>query len=585
MSDQRLIRSGYEIPTESYSDQPYLVKTNDGAWLCVVCTGRGVEGAHGQHVISLRSTDKGRSWSEQVDLEPADGPEASYAVLLKIPSGRVFCFYNYNADKMTEVAADDPPFANGKCARVDTLGHFVFRYTDDGGVSWSKERYEIPQRLFDVDRKNPYGGKILFFWNVGKAFLSAGRAYVPIHKVGGFGRNFMRNTVGALLCSENLLTEADASKITWQTLPDGELGIRPPEGSGSISEEHSYVVDSAGDIHVVFRTTGGHPAEAVSRDGGHSFSVPEYRRFADGRLMKHPRAANFQWKCANGKYLYWFHNNSNSGETMWEGRNPVWLCGGLETDTQEGKVLRWSQPEILLYDDDPAVRMSYPDLLEDEGEYYVTETQKDVARVHRLDRTLLEGLWAQDTACAPAPGLLAELTPSGAPAALPPLPVFCAHDPSRLDSRTEQLRTGVTLSLDFDESLPAGTVLFDTLTPEGKGIQITAEENGVLAFFGSDGEQNIFWRTDPLADGQAHRVTFIADAGPHVLCVAADAILQDGGSRIRGFCRFSPYLLSLQGGAAAVSGRVLRVKLFSRALRVSEVIADWKYDKAIGRIG
>ena len=126
--------------------------------------------------------------------------------------------------------------------------------------------------------------------------------------------------------------------------------------------------------------------------------------------MKHPRAANFAWRCENGKYLYWFHNHGGRfirehqqrRTIAYEERNPVWLSGGEEVDTPQGKVIRWSQPEIALYDDDPIIRMSYPDLVEDKGKYYLTETQKDIARVHEVDSTMLEGQWTQLEAT-PAP--------------------------------------------------------------------------------------------------------------------------------------------------------------------------------------
>ena len=75
--DTRNIHTGWEIPTEAYADQPYIVKTDDGAWLCILTTGSGQEGAKGQHVVSLRSIDQGRTWSKPVDVEPANGPEAS----------------------------------------------------------------------------------------------------------------------------------------------------------------------------------------------------------------------------------------------------------------------------------------------------------------------------------------------------------------------------------------------------------------------------------------------------------------------------------------------------------------------------
>jgi len=99
MTDCRdLDATGWEIPSENYCDQPYVVKTDDGAWLCQMTTGHSREGQPGEHVVSMRSEDQGKTWADLVALEPADGPEAAYGVLLKAPSGRIFCFYNHNTD-------------------------------------------------------------------------------------------------------------------------------------------------------------------------------------------------------------------------------------------------------------------------------------------------------------------------------------------------------------------------------------------------------------------------------------------------------------------------------------------------------
>ena len=73
--DWRNVKNGWQIPREGYSDQPYVVVTRDGNWLCVLTTGRGVEGEPGQHIISTISTDQGRTWSTPIDIEPADAPE------------------------------------------------------------------------------------------------------------------------------------------------------------------------------------------------------------------------------------------------------------------------------------------------------------------------------------------------------------------------------------------------------------------------------------------------------------------------------------------------------------------------------
>ena len=95
-----------------------------------------------------------------------------------------------------------PWFPDGVCRRVDSLGHFVFKYSDDHGRTWSAQRYDIPLREFDIDRQNAYGGTLKFFWNVGKPFVLDGAAYVSLHKVGGFGEGFFTRSEGVLLKSD-----------------------------------------------------------------------------------------------------------------------------------------------------------------------------------------------------------------------------------------------------------------------------------------------------------------------------------------------------------------------------------------------
>ncbi|MEI8247849.1 MAG: sialidase family protein [Lentisphaerota bacterium] len=114
--DWRNIENGMLIPSEQYTDQPYLLKTDDGAWLCCVTTGSSNEGNPRQHVITMRSYDQGKTWVEHNELESASSPESAYSVLLKIPSGRIFAFYNYNEDNIRHVIA--PPDAH---QRVDCL--------------------------------------------------------------------------------------------------------------------------------------------------------------------------------------------------------------------------------------------------------------------------------------------------------------------------------------------------------------------------------------------------------------------------------------------------------------------------------
>ena len=96
--DPRDIRTGYVIPDEGYCDQPYVVITDDGNWLCLLTTAGGHEGAANSHVVSTISADQGRTWSKLVELEPTDGPPSVYSLPVVARSGRVYVFYDYNGD-------------------------------------------------------------------------------------------------------------------------------------------------------------------------------------------------------------------------------------------------------------------------------------------------------------------------------------------------------------------------------------------------------------------------------------------------------------------------------------------------------
>jgi len=483
------------------------------------------------------------------------------------------------------VIADNPPFKNGTCGRVDSLGYYVFKYSDDHGRTWSEKRTAIPVREMEIDRQNAYGGKIRFFWNVGKPFVHEGAGYVSLHKVGGFGEGFFTRSEGVLLKSPNILTERDPARIVWETLPDGGAGLRTPSGGGPIAEEQSYSVLSDGSFYCVYRTVDGHPACSYSRDGGHTWRAPQYKRFADGRIMKHSRAANFAWKCANGKLLYWFHNH---GGHDYEDRNPVWLCGGVEADSPEGKIIQWSQPEILLYDDDPYIRMSYPDLIEEDGRYFITETQKNAARTHEIPIEFLECLWGQfvkNTVASQdvlvewpldAGERLAEIT-------APRLPGFVTRNNRECPYGTLQTRKGVTMELWVRfESLEPGQVLLDSRTEDGRGFCLRTASVGTVELVVNDGRTQNSWECDRdvLREGAQHHIVTIVDGGPRVILFVIDGKLCDGGAlRQFGWGRFSPYLRSANGSGTvrigpAFRGTVASLRVYGRALRVSEAIGN-----------
>ena len=580
-SDWRNITEGIEIPTRSYADQPYIVKTDDGAWLCILTTGAGREGEPGQVVAVTRSEDQGKTWSDLTYLEPLDGPEASYAVMLKVPSGRIYAFYNHNTDNIRWVRADSAYYKDGKCYRVDSQGYFVFKYSDDHGKTWSESRYTIPVREFEIDRNNAYGGDIRFFWNVGRAFQYNGKGYMPFHKVGGFGQGFFTSNEGALLMSPNILTEKNPKKIKWETLPDGDIGLRTPPGGGPISAEQNFSVLSDGSFYVVYRSVDGHPVHSYSRNEGHTWEPPKYQTYANGKLMKHPRAANFAWRCRNGKYLYWFHNH---GGRSYDDRNPVWISGGVEVDGPNGKIIQWTQPEILLYDRDPYIRMSYPDLVEEEGEYYFTETQKSIARIHRVDKKLLEGLWGQfakqqQEAPDAVLSLRRENSAGSETVKMPRLPEFVGRDASRADHGTKNLNAGFTVDMKVKFSdWEAGKTILDSRLDNGQGLVVSMTDRGTLELQMHDGRTIAAWDSDPVFEkDKTHHVTIMVDGGPGIISFVVDGQMCDGGTyRQFGWGRFSPNFRHANGAdQLVIDDDITELNIYDRALTVSESIGNY----------
>ncbi|MFB3829082.1 MAG: exo-alpha-sialidase [Bryobacteraceae bacterium] len=561
-TDPRNIRNGSPIPKEGYCDQPYVVKNGDGSWLCVLTTGKGVEGQPGQHVVSTISRDRGRTWSPLVDIEPAGGPEASWVMPLKTPYGRVYAFYTYNRDNLRELEN-----TNGAARRVDTLGVYAFKYSDDGGRTWSRERYEIPMRLMRIDRGNNYGGRVLFFWGVGKPIITGKSAIFGFAKVGKWGNpGTMVESQGCFLRSDNILAERDPRKIRWELLPDGDEGLRAPKGP--VSDEANLVALNDGSLYATYRTIDGYNCHAYSRDGGHTWTPPAYATYGPGaRRIKHPRAANFVKKFSNGKYLLWYHNHGGEPvhASAWEwyaARNPAWVAGGVE---RNGYV-HWSEPEILLYDEDPKVRISYPDFIEDGGCYYVTETQKTIARVHEIDRTLLEGLWGQFENRTRAGGVLIEARP-GQRFAMP-----------RLDSGR-----GFTLDCDIRlRELTPGQTLLDA-----PGVKLATTARSTIELTLTDGRAASSWDCDPgtgpgtLRVGAWQHVTAIVEGGPKIVMWVIDGVLNDGGAvRQYGWGRIHPEMGAIAGGEArfapSIFGEAGALRVYGRALRVSEAVGNWR---------
>lgn len=595
--DSRLLREGRPITAQFYADQPYIVRLADGTWLCALTTGDGEEGSSGQHVVSLRSQDCGQTWSKPVCIEPPSGPEASWVVPVLLPSGRVVVFYVYNKDNIRELPADDPPFAGGITHRMDSHGHYAYRWSDDGGLTWSAQRGEIPVREFAIDRENSTGGRVRLFWNVGKPRIVGGSVILPLHKVAGFGQGGFTRSEGAFVRSDDLLTLQNPLEASWITLPDGERGLRTPKGGGPISEEQCLCELSDGSLFSVYRSIDGFPVGSYSRNLGHTWSDPAYLVYADGRRVKHPRAACFLWRLAHGGYVLWFHNHGGEvlGSNPWrncrgyDDRNPVWMVRGWEVPGEDGVTLVWGNPEVVLYEDDPLVRISYPDLVEEGDIIYLTETEKSVARVHLLEDKLADALrfgaksFSGETLRNEA---VFTWTKTNRTTYVPPLPPFVAIN-AFPPHATADLRAGYTFECELAPGQrPQPGVIAQAWHPAHGGFRLEWTEDQRMRIVFSDGRiEHSASSNEILGNGGSGRnIQICVDGGPHIVTFVVDGVLCDGGplrqfgwarvsGKFRGSCTRN---LTIRMRFEAIGASLESLRIYPRAFLTAEMEALYR---------
>jgi hypothetical protein len=352
--------------------------------------------------------------------------------------------------------------------------------------------------------------------------------------------------------------------------PQGQHGIRKDE-LGTTQEEHNLVPLGGERLYCVYRTTQGYPCHTYSEDGGRTWSEIEPMTYTPrGHVIKTPRACPKLWRCGNGKFLFWYHLHSGRS---YDGRNPAWIIGGVLKQER----IHWSQPEILLYDVDPDVRMSYPDLFEDDGRYWVTETQKSIARIHEIDPDLLAGTWNQVEGRLPR-----EIVSFGCVA-------DC--DATELGTGVASLKAPLTLAgeggltvelrLTVDRFTP-GHRLLDTRDGRGAGWAVSVGPDKNLELSLCDGQHQAAWSSDAglLQQGKQHHVAFVVDGGPHIITAIVDGVLCDGGvSRQFGWGRFAPAMGDISGTgqirADLTNVHIGRLRIYDRYLRTAEVLQNY----------
>jgi len=557
--------NGKPIYESGYIDQPYVVVLDSREWLCVFTTGAGEEGTGGQHVVSSVSKDQGKSWSKPVRIEEPTTESASWAMPYKTNFGRVYVFYAYNGDKIHSL--------NGKeNIREDMVGWYCYKYSDDKGKTWSK-RYRLPIRVTAVDYGNDWAGKVQIMWGIGKP-IDVGEKGM-MFAFTKLGKYMLDNGEGWFIRCDNINTEKDADKLQWRNLPEGDYGLRNPD-FGSVQEEQNLVELSNGTLYCMFRTSMGHPAESYSYDGGKTWTTPQIPAYYTGSLIKHPRACPRIWKAQNGKYLFWQHVNSG---TDFKYRNPVWISGGVEVN---GKIC-WSQPEILIYAPDVLKdRLSYPDLIEQDGKYWITETNKEHGICHEINPDFLGDLWNQFYVRSIATkGLV--INETGNDLINKELTLPTIEEPSKGEGFTIDFVADIT-------GLKEGQVICESREKGGKGFWLEMGANYSVKFTMTDGAKTTSWSSDAgmIKFVGTTEISLIVDYRAKIISYVTNGVFNDGGKeRVFGWGRLDNTMGAIStnklkigdiktGGLLRTDNVIKAFRYYNRPLTVTECIGNYR---------
>ncbi len=546
-ADPRFADAGTVILEDGYADQPYVVQLHDGRWLCVTTVSPTVENAPERHLVLSWSDDQGQTWTEAAPgIEPPDEMrQPSWATLFVNEFGRVYAFYNLNRKEGPGIV-------------------YAYRYSDNHGQTWSERRY-LPIRQTAIDRAFENASS----WGIDPPQKIGEHVYFAFSKYGGPNRQ----GEGWVVRSPNLWSERNADEIVWEMWPEGDYGVRS-ERVGYLQEEHNLVPLSDGTLYMAARSLEGYVVDTVSHDQGETWTEPDFATYADGkRRIKNPRALARVWRCENGHYLLWYHNHD--GRDVVErnkNRTPAWVSGGVERDGH----IHWSQPEILLYTFDPPYNsgMSYPDLIEADGRYWVTQTDKKVARISEVDPELLEGLWNQFHAADVTDHELLFETSGPDDGEGLDLPSVAADGAFTLEMwvRLDDLADTAIL-LDARERDRMGT--------PGRGVVVESTGRGTLRFEMNDRRRSAILELDDglLTAGKKHYVAFIVDGQARIITAVVDERLCDGGEeRQYGWTLFDQAFGDVSpAGGYVVDASVKQLRIYGRALRTSEAIAQYRH--------
>ncbi|MFJ6690331.1 exo-alpha-sialidase [Streptomyces sp. NPDC091294] len=238
---------------------PAIVRTTDGT-LLAFAEGRVLDcGDAGDiDVVLKRSTDGGRTWGPlQVVNDGGGDTHGNPAPVVDRATGRVLLLETYNAGRTDGANCAVP------CARTPHL-----QYSDDDGRTWSAPR-DLGAEILPPDWNSWYAtGPVHGVQLTGGAH--AGRLVVGVNAETWDGTRVTANHAALVVSDDGGEHWRTGATDTWPVAADGTFRQKPSELTLTERADGALLVSGREENG----TDLGHRTQALSRDGGDSFTAP-----------------------------------------------------------------------------------------------------------------------------------------------------------------------------------------------------------------------------------------------------------------------------------------------------------------------
>ncbi|MGW1808107.1 exo-alpha-sialidase [Streptomyces sp. NPDC002078] len=238
---------------------PAIVRTTDGT-LLAFAEGRVLNcgDAADIDIVLKRSTDGGRTWGPlQVVNEGAGDTHGNPAPIVDRETGRVWLAETYNTGRTDSASCSVP------CDRTPHL-----QYSDDDGRTWSVPR-DLSPEILPADWNSWYATGPVHGIQLTKGRY-AGRLVFGVNTETWDGSRVTANHAALIVSDDHGGHWRIGATDTWPIADDGTFRQKPSELTLAERGDGSILVSGREQDG----TDLGHRTQAVSRDGGGSFTAP-----------------------------------------------------------------------------------------------------------------------------------------------------------------------------------------------------------------------------------------------------------------------------------------------------------------------